>query len=104
MNEPPIIQPVQPPFIPEAPSDPFFGFPKKCSICESCGYVGWPGSITKGSILLELLLWLCFIIPGLIYSAWRITSRYKACRACHGHMIPISSPRGYALLTQLHRR
>jgi len=70
----------------------------KRSICTQCGYTGQPITITKGSIWIEITLWLCFLVPGLIYSIWRLSSKYKACPQCkHNSMIPASSPHGRKL-------
>lgn len=67
-------------------------------VCTNCGYVGLPKTVTKGSFLIELVLWLFFLIPGLIYSIWRLTSRHKACPKCEAsNMIPTDSPRGKEL-------
>lgn len=67
-------------------------------ICSNCGYLGRSKSFTKGSILLELVLWLCLILPGFIYSLWRLSSRYKACPMCKApNMLPLNSPRGREL-------
>ena len=74
-------------------------FEKKGIACANCGYVGAPKTAVKGSFLLEVVLWFCFIIPGLIYSIWRSTSRHKACPACgNTHLVPIDSPNGKKLL------
>ncbi len=68
-------------------------------ICPNCGTRGEPKTITKGSTLIELVLWLCFIIPGLIYSIWRLTSRQPGCPACgQVGMIGITTPNGQLLL------
>jgi hypothetical protein len=48
--------------------------------------------MTKGSFLIEFLLWVCFIVPGLIYSIWRLGTRHKGCPSCGGPMIPVDSP------------
>jgi len=64
-------------------------------VCTSCGHVGDTVTVTKGSILIELILWLCFFVPGLIYSVWRHTSRHKACGGCkQTTVIPVTSPMG----------
>ncbi len=89
----------KPPIIAQATSHPMYG-----SICESCGQNGWPKTITRGSILTELLLWCCCGLPGLFYSIWRLTTRTKACPKCFGKMIPISSPRGKQLAKQFYGR
>lgn len=70
-------------------------------VCTSCGYVGFPIRITKGSLLIEIFLWLLVIIPGVIYSIWRLTSRYDACPGCkNASMIPIDSPFGQKLVKE----
>lgn len=67
-------------------------------ICPHCGTRGNPTRRTRGHFAIELLLWLCFFIPGIIYSLWRITTRYDACPACgQGGMIPADSPLGKRL-------
>ena len=67
-------------------------------ICSNCGTVGEPKTVTKGSLLIEIFLWLCLIVPGLLYSLWRLTSRHKACRACGSvNMVPLDSPVGKKL-------
>ena len=68
-------------------------------ICSQCGHVGSSQTAVKGSFLIEIVLWLCFIVPGLIYSLWRSTSRYKKCPVCGStNMIPVDSPVGQKLL------
>jgi hypothetical protein len=69
-------------------------------ICSECGYVGEMKKETPGSFIVELGLWLCFILPGLIYSLWRIAGRHVACSKCGGHPIPIDSPMGKKLLNE----
>jgi hypothetical protein len=57
--------------------------------CPNCGHIGQPVLRTKGSFGLEICLWLLFIIPGLIYSIWRLTSKEKGCPDCgFAHLIP----------------
>ncbi|WPJ95641.1 hypothetical protein SH580_19675 [Coraliomargarita algicola] len=69
-------------------------------ICANCGSTtDKPVSHTKGSLALEVLLWLCFLLPGLLYSVWRISSRSKVCPSCKSDsIIPTSTPKGTALL------
>ena len=74
----------------------------KQMICPSCGTEGKPIKITKGSIFIEIILWLCFLVPGLIYSIWRLTTRYTACRSCKAEgMVPVDSPIGQRLAREL---
>lgn len=68
-------------------------------ICTACGERGSGKVITKGSILIELILWLCFLVPGLIYSIWRHSSRYNGCRSCKSTaLVPVKSPVGQKLM------
>ena len=57
-------------------------------ICSTCRYKGKPVQITKGSFIIEVALWLLFILPGLLYSLWRLSSRYEACPQCHNPKLP----------------
>ncbi len=61
--------------------------------CPACGTVARPKRITKGSLATEVALWLFFLVPGLIYSVWRLASRYEGCPSClRAGMIPLDSP------------
>lgn len=65
--------------------------------CVTCGATGAPRKHTKGSFLIELFLWLCLIVPGLIYSLWRLTTRQMVCGTCgSAEIIPPTSPRAVA--------
>ena len=46
-----------------------------CLVCTTCGHHGEPVPLTKGDIGTEIVLWLLFLVPGLLYSLWRQTSR-----------------------------
>ena len=64
-------------------------------ICENCGHVDKPKVITKGSFSVELVLWILLIVPGIIYSFWRLLTRYKGCAKCQSkEILPIDTPRG----------
>jgi len=67
-------------------------------VCPSCGVSGSPVSHTPGSMAVELVLWLFFIVPGLIYSCWRLCARRNVCPACKNPMIPSNTPLGQNLL------
>lgn len=64
-------------------------------ICKDCGAVGDPKQVTKGSFFIEIVLWCFFLVPGLIYSIWRLSSRHEACKTCDSKaIVPLSSPLG----------
>lgn len=70
-------------------------------ICSTCGTPVDPKTKTRGSFLVELILWCCFVVPGLIYSLWRLTTRFKACKHCGSQvLVPVGTPAGKALLKQ----
>jgi hypothetical protein len=67
-------------------------------ICSQCGYVGNTKSDTPGNILIEILMYFFFIIPGLIYSIWRLSARKRVCGSCGSpNLIPVDSPMGRKL-------
>lgn len=70
--------------------------------CTACGHVfAKATTITPGSIWIELILWLAFLVPGLIYSIWRHNKRHAGCPLCEsGAVIPAKSPRAQAELRQ----
>ena len=71
---------------------------KQPLICSNCGTIGKPITITKGSFFIEIILWLCFFIPGIIYTIWRVTTRENGCKACGATaMIPLNTPKGRKL-------
>lgn len=68
-------------------------------ICANCGFKGVPKKVTKGSIFIELILWLFMIVPGVLYTLWRLTSKHKACPKCLAmNMVPLDTPKGKKLL------
>jgi len=67
-------------------------------ICKDCGFMGGTKKIIKGSILVELFLWLLFLLPGIIYSIWRGNTRKKVCAKCgNSNIVPVDSPVGIDL-------
>ena len=71
-------------------------------VCTVCGFVGKPKKSTKGSIWIELVLWLCLIVPGIIYSLWRIFSgKQVLCPKCGSTLvIPADTPKGQELIAR----
>lgn len=69
-------------------------------ICPDCGSRGEPKQIARGSTVIELFLWLCFIVPGIFYSLWRLSGKQPGCPSCgQTGMIKVSSPRGQQLIS-----
>ena len=70
--------------------------------CQDCDFVGQPEQIKPGTTRMEVVLWLCLLVPGIIYSLWRWSSRYQGCANCGGkHIVPADSPAAKAGLGKL---
>ena len=73
--------------------------------CSNCGTVAEPQKHTPGTFLTEAILWLFLIIPGLIYSIWRIMARKNVCPACQSPMLlPLDSPKVKEALSETKAR
>ena len=70
-------------------------------VCTTCGFSGPIDAEKPGSGAVELVLWLLLIVPGIIYSVWRSTSRAeRICPKCGGRaVVPQRSPIGHAIST-----
>jgi hypothetical protein len=67
-------------------------------ICTKCEHQGPGLRQTRGHFALEVVLWLLFIVPGLIYSIWRLTTRRVVCARCSSpELVPIDTPAGRRL-------
>lgn len=74
-------------------------------ICTQCGSMGDLRKDTRGSIFIEIILWLCFIVPGLVYSIWRLTTRRWVCHTCgSAALVPVDTPVGQQLLAKLNNK
>lgn len=70
-------------------------------VCTSCGFYGAGKTAIKGNGAIEIILWLCFLIPGLIYSIWRSTSRHKVCPMCkNATLVPDHTPIGRKMIRE----
>lgn len=70
-------------------------------LCTSCGYIGETKTTAKGSTDTEIILWFCFLIPGLIYSIWRFRSRHEICPICdQATIIPADSPKAQQIIRE----
>ena|SRR5437667_6085317 len=70
-------------------------------LCMRCGTVAYMKRFMKGSLLTEIFLWLCALLPGLIYSIWRHSTVYWGCPRCDSpNMIPLTSPVAQKFLSE----
>lgn len=71
-------------------------------VCKQCGTVAKPKEVIPGSAFTELVLWVCILIPGLIYTNWRRNNVYEVCRACESReIIGLDTPVGRQLTAHL---
>lgn len=72
-------------------------------VCRTCGRLTSAKGTVGGSFAVELVLWLLFCLPGLIYSVWRMTSKKKVCSFCGSpDIVPADSPMGQKIIADLH--
>lgn len=82
-------------------------------LCKDCGHQGDRISITPSSFAVELLVWVgaviltilvhwVFLIGGILFTLWRVTSSYKGCEKCKSkNVIPLDSPMAHAILDKM---
>lgn len=71
----------------------------KMQVCTRCLAQGHTKIVVKGSIWIELVLWLACLVPGVVYSIWRLTSKERICASCGSNdLVPLDSPRARQLL------
>ncbi len=54
--------------------------------CPSCGEVDLPLARRRGSRLVHVLLYLAWILPGILYGLWRSQVQTFHCRKCDAFM------------------
>lgn len=83
-----------------------FGIPANPRVhCMTCGSEGRAQTRTRGSLALEIVLWCLVIVPGLIYSVWRVSSRRRVCATCGAeNIVPLDTPAARGHRAQLARQ
>jgi len=70
-------------------------------VCKDCHFCGYPQIALKGKLVFEILLWCCYLVPGLLYTIWRRTNKVKVCEKCQGsNLIPANSPLGQQIIKE----
>ena len=54
----------------------------KTQACPQCGATGSLYTRAQGSLLIEAMLWMSFLFPGILYSVWRNARRVVRCGQC----------------------
>lgn len=74
---------------------------KKPVVCLDCNSVKKPFLKIPGFFLGELVLWLLFLVPGIIYTIMRHTLAYDCCWICGSkRIVPVDTPKGQELTEQ----
>ena len=82
-----------------APPPPLPDKVEEQKYCPNCGMVGVPQFRKSGSTGVEVLLWLFMLLPGIIYSIWRASTKRWVCPKCEQTgMIPLDSPKAKAAI------
>ena len=71
-------------------------------VCITCRDIGRSTDFTRGSLLTEIILWICFVVPGFIYSLWRVSTSAKiGCPSCKTpSMVPVRTHVGKIILNK----
>lgn len=69
-------------------------------ICADCGRRGCAKETERGNLAIEILLWLLLLLPGAVYSIWRLP-RCPRCRSLR--LLPVNSPIGRELVAKFGR-
>lgn len=75
---------------------------KRRVVCTQCSTVSMTRRRPRGSGAVELVLWCCLVVPGLLYSVWRRAQTEYRCPVCHAPAIDAETPRGRALVQAPH--
>ncbi len=60
-------------------------------ICLECGCQRDPIRAKRGLLLIEIFMWLLYILPGVIYSIWRRVRSQEVCPNCLNPSIVLTS-------------
>ena len=67
--------------------------------CTYCGNKGYPILVARGHVFFEVILWVCYIVPGIIYSIWRRVRTKEVCPECnHSAMVSAYSAKAKQLM------
>jgi hypothetical protein len=76
---------------------------KDLYICKSCFAIATPNVKKKGSLTVEIFLWALFLVPGMIYTSWRLLKREKTCPVCSSaSVISMNSAKGTKFLNEMY--
>lgn len=60
-------------------------------LCMECGCQRDPIDAKRGLLVIEVFMWLLYIIPGVIYSIWRRVRKQQVCSKCRNPSVVLTS-------------
>jgi hypothetical protein len=60
-------------------------------VCIDCGCQRDPISVKRGLLVIEIFMWLLYILPGVIYSIWRRVRKQQVCPKCQNPSVVLTS-------------
>ena len=60
-------------------------------LCTECGCQRDPINAKRGLLVIEIFMWLLYILPGVIYSIWRRVRTLQVCPKCRNPSIILTS-------------
>lgn len=73
-------------------------------ICGECNSALEFDKSKRGSRIIEMILWSTLVIPGLIYSIWRKSTRKKICYYCGSDFVFPDSLEAKNLLKSIEKK
>jgi hypothetical protein len=71
-------------------------------VCRNCGSVARSAVKSPRSLFIEILLWFCGLIPGVLYTLWCNHETHEVCEKCGSRdIIPVDSPVGRQLAASM---
>ena len=68
-------------------------------VCMECGCQQKPVDAKRGLLVIEIFMWLLYILPGVIYSIWRRVRTQQVCSKCRTPSVVLtSSSRAMAMM------
>ncbi|MDH5762415.1 MAG: hypothetical protein OEZ51_05490 [Nitrospinota bacterium] len=71
-------------------------------VCMECGCQRDPIDAKRGLLVIEIFMWLLYILPGVIYSIWRRVRKQQICPNCRNPSVVLtSSSRAMAMMRMM---
>jgi len=71
-------------------------------VCMECGCQRDPIDANRGLWVIEIFMWLLYILPGAIYSIWRRVRKQQVCPNCqHPSVVLTSSSRAMGMMRMM---